>query len=596
MIEQLGRYQVRDRIGQGAMADVYRAYDPSIDRVLAVKVLRGELRKDPEYVARFLREARAAGALSHPSIVTVYDVGEAGGYPYIAMELLDGEPLDAVLKARGALPLEEVLAVGIQLADALAYAHAAGIVHRDIKPSNIVLGRAGQPLKILDFGIARIVETDHEADSLKTQVGQVMGTPRYMSPEQVLGEPIDGRTDLFSVGLVLYEMLSGQRAFAGANPATLALQIVAHDPRPIAELVAQTPAGLQAILGKLLAKKRDRRFADGGELAEALRREQAALATVAAETHARRRMPMPVRLTLAMTLITAAALALSSWGVLRGQYRAMEQMALSSGAAMTNFVASNAAMSTAENAGLAPDQQDWAPVAAFVGSAARDPNVRRLAVVDASGVVRASTDAALVGRRYAAPTGEPVLRKVGEVTAIDEGDKGFRFVRPINYAGRTFGQVDVSFDKTELSAAAGRAFWLMVGLVLVILGVVAAVAYAGARFMTQPIQRLKSAFNDAARTGGAARISHDRSDEFGQVFDSFNRFVAAAQERVEAAEEAARAAPAKASGPSKPALPAAFAPDATVIAQRVDAALDKVAPDDGTVIRAPARKRPKTQA
>lgn len=595
MIEELGRYQVRDRIGQGAMADVYRAYDPSIDRVLAVKVLRGELRQNPEYVSRFLREARAAGALSHPSIVTVYDVGEAGGYPYIAMELLDGEPLDAVLKARGALPLEEVLAIGVQLADALAYAHAAGVVHRDIKPSNIVLGRAGQPLKILDFGIARIVETDHEADSLKTQVGQVMGTPRYMSPEQVLGEPIDGRTDLFSVGLVLYELLTGQRAFAGANPATLALQIVAHDPRPIAELVAQTPAGLQAIIAKLLAKKRDRRFADGAELADALRREQAALAAVAVETHERRRLPMPLRLTLAMVLITAAALAVSSWGVVRGQYRAMEQMALSSGAAMTSFVASNAAMSTAENAGLPPDQQDWAPVAAFVGSAGRDPNVRRMTVVDASGIVRASTDGALVGRAYVAPAGGRVLRKVGEVTAIDQGDTGFRFVRPIVYAGRAFGRVDVLLDKSELNAAAGRSFWLMVGLVLVILGVVAAVAYAGARFMTQPIQRLKSAFNDAARKGLAVRISHDRRDEFGQVFDSFNRFVAAAQERIETAEEAARPSPVAPAKAPKPALPAAFAPDATLVAQRVEAALDNLASDDGTVIRAPIRKRPKTK-
>ena len=601
VLELLGRYQVQDRIGQGAMADVFRAYDPSIDRVLAIKVLKAEFRQNPEYAARFLREARAAGALSHPSIVTIYDVGEAEGYPYIAMELLDGEPLDAVLKDRPALPIAEVLAIGVQLAEALAYAHAAGVVHRDIKPSNIILGRAGQPVKVLDFGIARITETedDHEAESLKTQVGQVMGTPRYMSPEQVLGEAIDGRSDLFSLGLVLYEMLTGQRAFGGSNPATLALQIVQQDPRPVAELVRQTPAGLQAILGKLLAKKRERRYGSGGELADALRREQAALAAAHAEGRERRRLSMPARLTVAMALITAATLAVSAWGVLRGQYRAMEHMALSSGSAITSFVASNAAMSAAENAGLPPAQQDWAPVAAFVHGASRDPNVRRLTVVDADGVVRAASNLALVGQTYRPPVGQAVLRRMGEVTVTDEAGAGFRFVRPIVYAGRPFGQVDVSIDKAELNAAADLSKALMAGLALVILGVVAAVSYAGARFMSQPMLRLKAALNDAAAMGGAVRISHDRRDEFGQVFDSFNRFSAAVQERLDAAEEAA--AP-----PPKPAPPAAFAPkitapDATIIAARVDKAVTKAAKASndetlGTVIRTPAKRRSRAKA
>jgi serine/threonine-protein kinase len=602
--ELLGRYQVQERIGQGAMADVYRAYDPGIDRVLAIKVLKGEVRQNPEYVARFLREARAAGALSHPSIVTIYDVGEAEGYPYIAMELLDGEPLDEALKGRAGLPVDEVLGIGVQLAEALAYAHAQGVVHRDIKPSNIIINRRTGVVKILDFGIARMadaasVEND---DSLKTQVGQVMGTPRYMSPEQVLGEEIDGRSDLFSVGVVLYELITGQRAFNGANAATLALQIVQSDPRPIPELSGQTPAGLQFIIGKLLAKRRDRRYATGAELAQALQREQAALAAARVEGKDRRVMPMPVRLTLGMALITAATLAVSSWGVLHQQYRAMEAMALSSGAGITTFVASNAAVSAAENAGLDPAEQDWAPVAAFVHGAATDPNVRRLLVVGADGVVRAASDPALVGQPYKPAKGEPVLRKVGEVTVTDiDGDKaGFRFVRPILYAGRPFGLVDVSLNKAELVAAAGLARWLMAGLALVLLGVVAAVSYAGARFMSQPMLRLKAALNDAAKTGEGMHISHDRRDEFGQLFDSFNRFSDAVNSRLEYAE-AGTFIPA----PRIEEVPSAFAPDATRIATQVEAALDRTqllsaaplsASDDAvrTIIRrAPSKKNAK---
>jgi len=270
-------------------------------------------------------------------------------------------------------------------------------------------------------------------------------------------------------------------------------------------------------------------------------------------------------------------------------------------------VASNAAMSAAENAGLPPAQQDWAPVAAFVHGASRDPNVRRLTVVDADGVVRAASNPALVGQAYRPPAGQLVLRRMGEVTVTDEAGGGFRFVRPIVYAGRPFGQVDVSIDKAELNAAADLSKTLMAGLALVILGVVAAVSYAGARFMAQPMLRLKTALNDAAATGGAVRISHDRRDEFGQVFDSFNRFSAAVQERLEAAEEAA-AAPRPT---PKPAPPAAFArpsptakagaPDATIIAARVEKAVTKAAKASndeslGTVIRAPARRRSRAKA
>jgi eukaryotic-like serine/threonine-protein kinase len=212
----VGRYQLIERIGEGAMAEVWRAHDPSIDRVLAIKILKGEFRRNEEYAARFLREAKAAGALAHPAIVTIYDVGTADGYPYIAMELLDGDPLDRVLAHEGKLPPELVLGIAGQLASALSYAHLSGVVHRDIKPSNIMLCRDGRSIKLLDFGIARVTEEGaaSEDEQVRTQIGQVVGTPRYMSPEQAMARDVDGRSDLFSVGAVLYEMITGHPARA----------------------------------------------------------------------------------------------------------------------------------------------------------------------------------------------------------------------------------------------------------------------------------------------------------------------------------------------------------------------------------------------
>ncbi|MDP3854189.1 protein kinase [Phenylobacterium sp.] len=538
MLKLVGRYEVQARIGEGAMADVYRAYDPGINRVLAIKVLKAEFRQNRHYVARFLREAKAAGALSHPNIVTIYDVGEVDGYPYIAMELLDGEPLDKAAARIGRLPVDDVLAIGAQLGEALRYAHEVGVVHRDIKPSNILLAPDGRGVKILDFGIARVAEADTEAEMLKTQVGQVLGTPRYMSPEQALGGHIDGRSDLFSVGVVLYELITGQRAFAGTSAATLALQITQHDPRPIAELAPDCPRGLQFIVGKLLAKKPERRFADGGQLAEAMRREQRALEALAEEQEGvRRYLPLQARLTLIMAGITAVVLLVCVGLVLNRQDKAMERMTLSSGAAIASFVASNAALTAADNATLPQDQRDWAPVSAFVRAASADPNIRQITVVDADGLIRGATDATQVGQIYETPRGETLVQKGSNavVTSIkpEKGVGGFRFVRPILYAGRSFGTVDVAVSTADLEAAASLSHWLLAALSAVTLGVVVAVSYAAARQVAGPIRRLRAALADAVRGDLDFRISHNRKDEFGELFDGFNRFAASVQDRLE---------------------------------------------------------------
>jgi serine/threonine-protein kinase len=546
-----GRYEVLEHIGDGAMADVLRAYDPSINRPLAIKVLKGEYRQHPQYSARFLREAKAAGNLSHPNIVTIYDVGQLDGYPYIVMELLEGEPLDQVIQRHGKLPPETVTAIGLQLADALAYAHGMGVVHRDIKPSNIILGKDGRSIKIVDFGIARVGQEGgelHEAESLRTQAGQVLGTPRYMSPEQALGREIDGRSDLFSVGVILYELLTGTKAFAGSSAATLALQITQQDPEPIGALSPEAPRGLQFIIDKLLAKRPERRFADGAQLAEALRREQDAHQAVEDEaTAGRRRLPLQARITLLMATITATVLMLSIGAVLSRQDQALQRMALTSGSAIASFVATTASLKAADNASLPPEQRDWLPVEAFVKAAAADPNVRAMTVVDADNIIRASTDPKRVGQVYFPPEQETVVQKEGDLTVtatrVGRGAAGFRFVRPITYAGRAFGKVDVSLAKAELDAAARLSHLLLIGLgAATLLGVIA-VSFAVARLLALPIRRLKAALDDAAGGDLDFRISHNRNDEFGELFDGFNRYTAAMQERLEAARAAGHGGP-----------------------------------------------------
>jgi serine/threonine-protein kinase len=561
----VGRYQLNERIGEGAMADVYRAFDPEIGRSLAIKLLKPEYRQSEECCSRFLREARAAGVLSHPGIVTIHDVGESEGDPYIAMELLDGEPLDDLLKRTGPFGAEHLLSIGLQLVEALAYAHGLGVVHRDVKPSNVMISRDGRSAKLLDFGIARVVEAHPTLDgeNLKTQVGQVIGTPRYMSPEQAQGMPLDGRSDLFSLGVVLYEMATGVAAFPATTAATLALQITMSDPEPIALRAPGCPRGLQFIIEKLIAKKPEKRFADGAQAAAALRREQAGLTAVLAEGRARghgRRLPIEARMTLIMTGVTAIALVIGTQTMLSRQYAAMERVALTSGSTIAEFVASNAALSAVENATLPAAEQDWAPIAAFVTAASHESNVKGMTVVDANGIVRGASDQRLIGERYHAPAGEKVVNsapgeKVSKAHLAGGGD-GFRFVRPILYAGRPFGTVDLTLSNAELERTAQLSQMLISALAALILLVVAGTSYLVARALAGPIRRLRAGLEAVAAGDLDMRISHRRADEFGDLFDCFNRLAGELDQRVEQEDLAAtQLSSPPAPAPSKPALP-----------------------------------------
>ena len=250
---QLGRYRIEAELGRGAMGVVYKAFDPLVERTLAIKTIRLDM-DDPEGLARRLRrEAKSVGQLEHPNIVTLYDVGECQGTFYLAMQYLAGESLWVRMRRQPRLSLKEVQEILRQISSALDYAHRQGVVHRDVKPANIII-TPENVVKLTDFGIAKLLE----GGTLSS--GLIVGTPSYMSPEQALGQPLDGRSDLFSLGAILYELLTGEKAFPGENATTVIYKIIHETPTPITALRPNLCSALEPIVKKSLAKNPDERF------------------------------------------------------------------------------------------------------------------------------------------------------------------------------------------------------------------------------------------------------------------------------------------------------------------------------------------------
>ena len=263
------RYEIRSRIGRGGMADVFLAHDRLLDRPVAVKVLFPEYATDPSFVERFRREAQAAANLNHPNIVGVYDWGRQGSTYFIVMEYVDGKSLADILRTRGRLSAMQSAEIAGEVAAALGFAHANGMIHRDIKPANILVATNGT-VKVADFGIARAVNAATQENL--TQAGAVMGTATYFSPEQAQGLAIDARSDLYSLGIVMYESVSGRPPFSGDNPVTIAYRQVHEAPLPLHQVAPDVPAGYETITGHLLAKNAAQRYSSADDVRLDLRR------------------------------------------------------------------------------------------------------------------------------------------------------------------------------------------------------------------------------------------------------------------------------------------------------------------------------------
>jgi serine/threonine-protein kinase len=267
-LTRIGRYEILEALGRGSMGLVYKALDPKINRLLAIKTIRFSDEFDEDVIQeikeRFFREAEIAGQLSHPSIVTLHDMGEDQDLTYMAMEYLEGENLEKFINKKNLLPLRKVLSVVASVADALEFAHRADVIHRDIKPANIMLLKTGG-VKVTDFGIAKAIS------SSRTRTGVILGTPNYMSPEQIMGQKVDPRSDVFSLGVVFYQLLAGELPFQGDNLSSLLYQITQVKHPPLRSFNPRIPVACEQIMDKALAKNLDERFQTAGQMAKLLR-------------------------------------------------------------------------------------------------------------------------------------------------------------------------------------------------------------------------------------------------------------------------------------------------------------------------------------
>ncbi|MBV1905361.1 MAG: protein kinase [Pseudomonadales bacterium] len=511
--ETMDRYKVIRMIGVGASAEVLEVYDPKIDRRVAMKVLKSDV--DEEYQKRFLSEAKAAGALSHPNIATIYDVGQTANRSYITIELLETATLADKMSSSEHMSRKQILAIAIDLAKALAYAHREGVIHRDIKPENIMFSSAGVA-KISDFGIAR---RDNADDINMTQAGTVMGTPRYMSPEQAMAGDIDGRTDLYALGVILYELLSGERVVNASTMTSLLLQITQEEPVPIKKLVSDLPAGLSKIVSKLLRKQPAKRFQTGEQLVDALETE---LGVIIDQEHDRERnkyVPLKVKWAAAMGGMVAFVLLISMVSVYRIQVDEITSTVTDSGGALAKFIATQAAIPVLS--------EDWISLESFVHEAGARNTFEYLKVTDHTGVVRASTNPAEIGQIYV-PVASTLLPGLEDgdvsVSEIDLGDSSgiFNFDTPVLFQNTEVGRINMGLSRKGLDSLMATTVKLMLVIALVTLASVVLVMYVVTGLLAKPIALLRRSMERLGEGESDLRISDERMDEIGELYTAFN--------------------------------------------------------------------------
>lgn len=516
---QLGRYRILEVLGQGAMAVVYKAHDPQIDRTLAIKVLREEKCIDQEYRQRFLREAKAAGNLSHPNIVTIYDVGEANNRPYIVMELVEGVPLDKMMKDTSDITTNQSLDITLQLAEALDYAHKNGVVHRDIKPSNIIFPAKGNTIKITDFGIAHLENHDM---TQHTQMGEVLGTPQYMSPEQVLGQAVDGRSDLFSVGVVLYQMLSGQKPFTGNTVASLLFQIATEEPKPIDNVARGSSPAIRNIVNKLLKKQPEKRFQSGQELADSLNR----IIKENEEGISGRIVPIRIKWTFIMAFIVGITMVLSLIFIYQRQFEAMTQQAVDYGGSLVKFMATESAIPVLD--------EDWVAIEIFIQDASQRQEFKYLAVADSKGIIRGHSNPEMIGKAYEGFNGEKFISDQNGVKVYSYGQgesKIFDFDTPILFQGKEVGRIHLGLSQAPLRYVTELTLYMMLALIATTITTVMLIAYVLGKRLSYPISIIRRSLGDIGNGHLDTRITEKRQDEFGELYASFNKAAEALQHR-----------------------------------------------------------------
>ncbi len=510
----VGRYRIEGVLGQGAMAVVYAGFDPGIERQVAIKCLHREVAADPAYRRRFLVEARAAGHLTHPHIVTIFDVGETDdGRSYIAMERLPGETLASRVSREGFPPLPAIIQLVGQLAAALDYAHANGVVHHDIKPENIMLADGWDYAKISDFGIAERRALSRHASGLPAEIG---GTPAYMAIERLRGEPSDARSDLFSLGVVAYWLLTGKLPWPEfANIAQL-IRKRQRSPRPAMPLRdPATPSILISITRTLLAPLAESRYQRGAEVIDDLR-------LAAREYERERETPLAgrivsLRLRWAGSLgaILSLVLALGLAMIYAKQNVAVTGLAQDFGGSMGRMVADE----SAENLLLGDD----AATRALVKDISRNQQIHYLAIADRHGAVIASTLTGDIGKPLA-PADGPDRARPDEIRSYRDPHSGgmLLFDVPVRYQTKTVGELRLGVSNTPLLVAQRTTLWVILIVLLLTLAAVVGAAYWLFRRPLSMLDLLGEAMLRVARGDFRHRIRLARRDEFGRLFATFN--------------------------------------------------------------------------
>ncbi|MEH6638024.1 MAG: protein kinase [Porticoccaceae bacterium] len=508
----VGRYNITGFIGSGAMADVYETYDPEINRSAALKLLKEDKLIDKEYLSRFLTEAKAAGALTHPNIVTVYDVGKIDETPYIMMELLEGITLSNLLQNNDRLPIKTLLNISMQIASALDYAHNMGIVHRDIKPDNIIYHEQHGTVKIADFGIAHLEDSGEQEQTL---AGTILGTPRYMSPEQAKGEPIDGRSDLFSLGVILYELLTGHKAFSADSIPTLILQIIQKDPTPIRQYYPEAPAGLQSIIGKLLHKKPAKRFQTGAELYDALEKE---LRVLRDDEDASSYLPMQIKWTAAIGAIVAVIMVVSVLVVFKVQSRVLSEQVVDSGVSLARFIAAEIAVPVLG--------EDWIGLETLTDEASKRQSFSYLTVIDHDNIVRSATDKTLLNQPWVSLGGEKMATSNAEISVatatMNNNQKIFTFTAPIRFNAIDIGKIDVGISQARLEEVQSVTKRIMTSLALTIILAMLVIIFFFNKLIAKNLKVIQRSMQDFTDGNHSIRISRPWKSEFGGVASAFN--------------------------------------------------------------------------
>jgi tRNA A-37 threonylcarbamoyl transferase component Bud32/HAMP domain-containing protein len=535
-MQEVGRYQIDEMSGEGAMARVYKAYDPKIDRTLAIKALKSHLLADDEYRARFLREAKGAGILSHPNIVTVFDVGEEDRQPYIAMEWVDGPTLADLLKEGKTFTPRQIVEIGIQLARALDYAHKKGIVHRDVKPGNVMLVKDTLTVKVADFGICRINETEQTQKADQTQMGAVLGTPNYMSPEQVQGLAVDARSDLFSAGVVLYQMLTGHLPFEADSMISVVYKIANTDAPSLDKLRPDLPLSLRRVIARALKKSADKRYQTGEAFAQALISVAREMDEEARRKGKARVIPLSIRWALTMAALVAVTMSITATILYQRQYAAMLDQATGYGGSLAKLVAVQTAVPLLG--------EDWAAIDVFIQETQSRQEFPYLIVVDHRSVIRGSNDAAQVGTTYkppdatAMPTHDPGVtvksyRLADQRAVLD-------FDTPVLFQSKELGRVHLGLYEAPLKRIANLMLVLLAILTVVTSAAVAAGTYFLAHRLAGPILVLRNSLKELGSGHYDYRIADKRNDEFGELYSDFDQTAEALEKRHEADVAAAQ--------------------------------------------------------